>query len=161
LLSLRPRLAWVALVSFGASGERKQRDEGYPSNDLAHAFPPMFRSHGPEDETADCRLIFIAGAIFVTDCGGRVMLAEAMVAEHPNKKAPAMSAGGGNGRYGRLWMAPADQGLFLRNHGGLSGLRGGGRSPAKPVSVRKNPWYQAILQGNQPKTVFWPVWQVR
>jgi hypothetical protein len=25
---------------------------------------------------------------------------------------------------------------------------GGGRSPAKLVSGRKNPWYQAILQGN-------------
>jgi hypothetical protein len=57
---------------------------------------PCFRSHGPEDETADCRLIFITGAIFVTDCGGRVMLAEATVAEHL-KKAPAMSGGGGMG----------------------------------------------------------------
>jgi hypothetical protein len=37
------------------------------------------------------------GAIFVTDCGGRVMLAEATVAEHLKKKAPAMSGGGGMG----------------------------------------------------------------
>jgi hypothetical protein len=57
---------------------------------------PCFRSHGPEDETADCRLIFIARAIFVTDCGWRVMLADATVA-HPKKKAPAMSGGGGMG----------------------------------------------------------------
>jgi hypothetical protein len=78
LLSLRPRLARVALVSFGASGERKQRDGGSPSNDLAHAFPPMFSVLGPEDETADAGLIFITRAIFVADCGGRVMLAEAM-----------------------------------------------------------------------------------
>jgi hypothetical protein len=39
---------------------------------------PCFRSHGPEGETADCRLIFITWAIFATDCDGRVMLAKAM-----------------------------------------------------------------------------------
>src|SRR5277367_2841276 len=34
------------------------------------------------------------------------------------------------------------------------GLNGGGRSPAKPVSVRRNPWHQAFLQGIHQKTVF-------
>src|SRR5260370_8448749 len=48
---------------------------------------PCFRSHRPEGETADRRLIFVTGAIFGTDCDGRVMLAEAMVAEHPKKGA--------------------------------------------------------------------------
>ena len=33
----------------------------------------------------------------MTDCGRRVMLAEATVAEHPKKKAPATSGGGGMG----------------------------------------------------------------
>ena len=40
------------------------------------------------------------------------------------------------------------------NRPGLSGLHGGGRSLAEPVSVRKIPWGQGILQGIYPKTAF-------
>jgi hypothetical protein len=39
-------------------------------------------------------------------------------------------------------------------HVDLRGLLGGGHSQAKPVSLRKNPWLQAILQGSHPKLVF-------
>jgi hypothetical protein len=45
----------------------------------------------------------------------------------------------------------------LGSHVGLRGLPGGGRSRAKPVSVRKNPWHQAFLQGTYQNTVFCPI----
>jgi hypothetical protein len=42
----------------------------------------------------------------------------------------------------------------LGNHVDLRGLPGGGRSPAKLVYDKGNPWLQAILQGNHPKLAF-------
>jgi len=57
----------------------------------------MFSVLGPEDETADAGLIFITRAIFVADCGGRVMLAEAMQRSTRRRRRPAMSGRGGTG----------------------------------------------------------------
>ena len=48
LLSFWPGLTGVSLVSLGASGERKQRDDGNARNDLAHSFPPVFSVRCPE-----------------------------------------------------------------------------------------------------------------
>jgi hypothetical protein len=57
----------------------------------------MFSVLGPEERRRIAGLIFITRAIFVTDCGGRVMLAEAMQRSIRRRRRPAMSGGGGTG----------------------------------------------------------------
>jgi hypothetical protein len=106
LLSFRPWLSRVALVSFGASGERKQRNDANPSNDLAHAFPPMFSVLGPEAETADCR----AHLHHMDDLCDRlsrcVMLVETISGASEEEGRPCRApAAGGTGLFGRNLLA--------------------------------------------------------